>query len=149
MELADKLKQETTKSKKDSFTAEEVQALFQQLPDDKLGNSIRLLLLTGMCTQELLALEMEHIEPDGSCIHIRQAVKQVKGTAFIGTPRSESSVRDVPVCAAYRDMVKSLRSECQPFLWTGQERTTASPATRPTSESVTVWQWPKCQVFAA
>lgn len=103
-----------------------------------------MLLLTEMRTQELLALEMEHIEPDGSCIHIRQAVKQVKGTAFIGTPRSESSVRDVPVCAAYRDMVKSLRSECQPFLWTGK-----GPATRPTSESITGWQWPKCQVFAA
>ncbi len=37
------------------------------------------------------------------------------------TAEAASSVQDVPVCAAYRDMVKSLRSECQPFLWTGKD----------------------------
>ncbi len=120
VELADKLKQAPIQNKKDSFTAEEVQALFRYLPQDKIGNSIRLLLLTGMRSQELLALEAIHIEADGSCIHIRQAVKQVKGTAFVGPPKSASSARDVPIPQAYRGMVADLRQECRPFLWTGK-----------------------------
>lgn len=97
VELADKTRQKPQKSKKDSFTAEEVRALFKCLPHDKTGDSIRLLLLTGMRSQELLALEAGHIEPDGSCIHIRQAVKQVKGTVFVGATKSATSVRDVPI----------------------------------------------------
>lgn len=120
VELADKTRQKPQKSKKDSFTAEEVQKLFKYLPHDKTGDSIRLLLLTGMRSQELLALEAGHIEPDGSCIHIRQAVKQVKGTVFVGATKSATSVRDVPVPGAYRDMVKRLRTYCTPYLWTGK-----------------------------
>ena len=79
-----------------------------------------LLLLTGMRSQELLALEAGHIEPDGSCVHIRQAVKQVKGTVFVGATKSATSVRDVPIPEAYRDMVKRLRTYCTPYLWTGK-----------------------------
>ena len=55
------------------------------------------LYFTGMRSQELLALEAGHIEPDGSCVHIRQAVKQVKGTVFVGATKSATSVRDVPI----------------------------------------------------
>ena len=73
-----------------------------------------------MRSQELLALEAGHIEPDGSCVHIRQAVKQVKGTVFVGDTKSASSVRDVPIPEAYRDMVAGLREYCTPYLWTGR-----------------------------
>ena len=79
-----------------------------------------MLLLTGMRSQELLALEAGHIEPDGSCIHIRQAVKQVKGTVFVGATKSATSVRDVPIPEAYRGMVRQLRTYCMPYLWTGK-----------------------------
>lgn len=120
VELADKLKQPPTQNKKDSFTAEEVQVLFRYLPQDKIGNSIRLLLLTGMRSQELLALEAVHMEADGSCIHIRQALKQIRGSVAIGPPKSASSIRDVPIPKAYQAMVAELRTECSPYLWTGK-----------------------------
>ena len=56
------------------------------MTDDRIGWSIRLLLGTGMRTQELLAPEPEHIEPDGSCIHIRQeAIARFSG-AFGAKP---------------------------------------------------------------
>lgn len=67
VELADKTRHAPRKSKKDSFTAEEVRKLFKYLPHDKTGDSIRLLLLTGMRSQELLALEAGHIGPGGPC----------------------------------------------------------------------------------
>ena len=82
---------------KDAFTAEEVQALYNELPKDKIGNSIRVLLASGIRMQELLALEPQHIE-DGF-IRICQAVKQVRGTAAIGVPKSLGSYRDVPIPA--------------------------------------------------
>ena len=120
VELADKTRHAPQQSKKDSFTAEEVRKLFKFLTHDKTGDSIRLLLLTGMRSQELLALEAGHIEPDGSCVHIRQAVKQVKGTVFVGGTKSASSVRDVPIPEAFRGMVAGLREYCTPYLWTGR-----------------------------
>ena len=41
--------------------------------------------------------ELRMIEEDGSVIHIRQAVKVVKGTVSIGSPKSKDSIRDIPV----------------------------------------------------
>lgn len=77
--------------------AEEVSILMERLPDDRIGLSIRLMLGTGMRSQELLALEPRHIEPDGSVIHIEQAINMQKGTAAIGVPRSRNSYRNIPV----------------------------------------------------
>ena len=42
-------------------------------------------------------MEPQYIEEDGSVIHIRQAVKVVKGTVSIGSPKSKDSIRDIPV----------------------------------------------------
>ena len=94
----------------ETFTQEEVKILMEQLPDNKVGHTIRLMLATGMRTQEVLALEPQHIEPDGFCIHIRQAVNMVKGRPHIGPPKTANSVRDVPVppsvrpCAVFLQM---------------------------------------------
>ena len=87
------------------------------LPDDRMGWSIRLLIGTGMRSQELLALEPRHIEPDGSCIHIRQAINMLKGTAVVGTPTSRDSYRDVPVPESIRPYAVKLRSTENKFVW--------------------------------
>ena len=78
--LAEKMRATGTAKRKEAFTTAEVAHLMKVLPDDRMGLSIRLLLGTGMRMQELLALEPQFIEEDGSVIHIRQAVKVVKGT---------------------------------------------------------------------
>lgn len=83
--FAEKMRK-TAKKRKEAFTAEEVKLLMEKLPEDKIGWSIRLMLATGMRTQELLALEPRHITADGSFITIEQAVVMEKGTSVIGTP---------------------------------------------------------------
>lgn len=89
--------------RKEAFTAEEVQLLMdKKLPEDKTGWSIRLMLATGMRTQELLALEPRHISDDGAKITIEQAVVMEKGTAVIGTPKSFDSYRVIPVPVSVR-----------------------------------------------
>ena len=81
--------------RKEAFTAEEVKLLLENLPEDQVGWGIRLMLCTGMRTQELLGLEPRHIAEDGSYIVIEQAVVMEKGTAVIGTPKSQDSYRTI------------------------------------------------------
>ena len=59
--FAEKMRSNGPKQRKEAFTAEEVKLLMQRLPYDKMGMSIRLMLGTGMRTQELLALEIASI----------------------------------------------------------------------------------------
>ena len=107
--FADKMRSNGPAKAKDAFTAEEVQRLMAQLPYDRIGWSIRLLLGTGMRTQELLALKPKHIAGDGSMIQIRQAINMVKGTPVVGTPKSRDSYRDVPIPPSLRRCALTLR----------------------------------------
>lgn len=115
--FAEKMKSEKATKRKDAFTSDEVTLLMEKLPSDRMGNSIRIMLATGMRTQELLALEQEHIEADGSCIHIRQAVNMVKGTPHIGDPKSRDSIRDIPVPENVRWCASKLRETQNTFIW--------------------------------
>lgn len=115
--LAEKMRASGTAKRKEAFTTAEVAHLMKVLPDDRMGLSIRLLLGTGMRMQELLALEPQFIEEDGSVIHIRQAVKVVKGTVSIGSPKSKDSIRDIPVPLNVRPCAITLRDTTDQFIW--------------------------------
>ena len=110
---------EEDKNAKDAFTDAEVDILMKMLPHDLLGNSIRVMLVTGLRTQELLALTPEDIEPDGSIIHVRKAVKMVDGKAELGPTKSKKSRRDIPVPEPYRQYACFLREHAgKVFIWT-------------------------------
>ncbi len=87
---------------KDAFSVDEVSAMNILLPDDLTGNSIRLLLNTGMRVQELLAITPEDIAPDGSTIRVDKAIKMVDGRPTLGVPKSKKSDRTIPVPEAAR-----------------------------------------------
>lgn len=95
--------------KKDAFTEEKIAVLFRDLPENFLGNSICLLLVSGMRVQELLALTAKDINPDGATIDINKAVKMVDGKPELGSPKSSSSVRVIPIPAEYRPLAVYLR----------------------------------------
>ena len=71
----------------------------------------------GFCLLKDLALEPQFIEEDGSVIHIRQAVKVVKGTVSIGSPKSKDSIRDIPVPLNVRPCAIKLRDTTDQFIW--------------------------------
>lgn len=103
---------------KDAFTEKEVALLLANLPDTKLGHSIRALLGSGMRVQELLALKPEDIADDGSMIRIRRAVKMVDGKAELGPPKSKSGVRDIPIPHAYRPSLLFLKAHSgKDYVW--------------------------------
>ena len=114
--FADKMRKLQPREK-EAFTADEVRTLLRELPEDKIGWSIRLMLCTGMRTQELLGLEPRHIAQDGSSINIAQAVVMVKGTASIGTPKSYDSYRTIPVPELVQYCAQNLRSTDKKFIW--------------------------------
>ncbi|MBQ8241733.1 MAG: site-specific integrase [Bacteroides sp.] len=116
VEYADKMRKRPPR-RKEVFTADEVRYLMKNLPDNKIGWSIRLLLSTGMRSQELLALEPRHIARDGSSINIEQAVVMEKGTAAIGTPKSYDSYRTIPVPEMARYCAVLLRDTDKRFVW--------------------------------
>ena len=115
--FAEKMRYREPVKRKDAFTAEEVAILMERLPEDRIGLSIRLMLGTGMRSQELLALEPRHIEPDGSVIHIEQAINMQKGTATIGVPKSRDSYRDIPVPKSLRYCAIALRQTDKMYIW--------------------------------
>jgi integrase len=108
--FAEKMRKDGPVKPKESFTAEEVQYMMKNLPFNRIGLSIRVMLGTGLRGQELLALEPKHIEPDGSMIHVRQAVKVEKGVPYVGSTKSQNSVRDIPVPVEIRPYLIALRS---------------------------------------
>ena len=114
--FADKMRK-GPKKRKESFTADEVKILMEQLPQNKIGWSIRLMLATGMRTQKLLALEPRHIKDDGSHIVVEQALKRVKGSVDIGTPKSQDSFRTIPVPVSVRHCARFLAATDAMFIW--------------------------------
>ena len=123
--FAEKMRYREPVKRKDAFTAEEVTILMERLPDDRIGLSIRLMLGTGMRTQELLALEPRHIDTDGSHIRIEQAINMQKGTAVVGLPKSRDSYRTIPVPQSLRWCAVALRQTEKKFVW--EERKKDNP----------------------
>lgn len=115
--FADKMRNTGPKQRKEAFTPDEVRLLMTNLGHDRIGLTIRLMLGTGLRGQEVLALEGSHIDEDGSVIHIRQAVNMVKGTVFVGAPKSRDSYRDVPVPPSLRWCAVQLRNVTTKYIW--------------------------------
>ena len=116
--FADKMRKRPPREK-EAFTADEVRTLLRELPENKIGWSIRLMLCTGMRTQELLGLEPRHIAQDGSSINIAQALVRVKGSVAIGTPKSFDSYRTIPIPEMVRYCARNLRDTENKFIWEG------------------------------
>lgn len=125
--FTEKIRFHKKKAPKEAFSFEEVQILMRELPYDRIGISIRLLLATGMRTQELLALEPRHIAEDGSQIIVEQAVQLVKGTVFVGPVKTDCSARKIPLPTALWDCAKNLRTSTdKKFIW--EEKKLNTPA---------------------
>lgn len=104
-------------TEKDVYTAEEIGRLFKELPKDRIGNSIRLMLGTGLRSQELLALQPKHIREDGSEVIVEQAVSMVRGTVVVSTPKSYDSYRTVPIPVEIRPYAVALRKTDANYIW--------------------------------
>ncbi|MBR5021639.1 MAG: site-specific integrase [Oscillospiraceae bacterium] len=114
--LAEKLKKQPTNTR-EAFTEEEVRILLRDLPDDRIGSSIKLMLCTAIRSHELLGLESRHISEDGAYLTIEQAVVMDKGVSVIGDPKSASSRRVIPVPEIVQYCARNLRNTDKKYIW--------------------------------
>jgi integrase len=109
------------KSKKDAYSALEAAALMKELPNTRIGSSIRLMLGTGISTQELLGLSTFDIANDGSRVSIRRAVKIKEGGGmYIGDVKAERRERDIDVPPCVRPAVKYLLDNASGYIIAGK-----------------------------
>ena len=114
---------ETAAPKKDAFTEEEQALLMEGLPNNLVGNSIRVLLGSGMRAQELLALTPEDIAEDGSRIHVTKAIEMVDGQPVLGPTKSARGERIIPIAEDYRPYSKYLREHGgRIYIWMSLKR---------------------------
>lgn len=119
---ADRLRSVNPPKEKESYTADETKLLLNNLPNNKMGWSIRLLIGTGMRTQELLALEPKHIAEDGSTISICRAVNVVKGRVYVGQPKTRDSKRTVVLPENMWVYARALRNTTDKYIWQSPKR---------------------------
>lgn len=107
---------------KDAFTEEKVQLLLARPPDDLLGNSIHLLLGTGMRMQELLALQQGVFSQDLSSVRIERAVQMVNGKPVLGSPKGRRSRRVIPIPEDFRPYAAYLlHYGGKAFIWSSSQ----------------------------
>ena len=115
------MEEEMISEKKDAFAKEEIALLKGYLPDNLTGNSILLMLGTGLRVQELLALKQADIAEDGSTVNVSKAIKMVGGVPQLGPPKSKRSRRTIPVPEEYRKNALYLRNHGgSAFIWTSE-----------------------------
>lgn len=106
-------------NEKEVYTKEDYRVLIPALREKNtlIAHSIVVLVTCGLRCQEILGLTHDCIEPDGSAIHIRQAVSMERGHVTISTPKSYSSYRTVPVPSIARESALFLRNVETHYVW--------------------------------
>lgn len=85
---------ERPKPKRENYTEDELTTLYERLPNTRMGHAIKVCLSCGLRGQELLALKVEDIEPDGTVISVNKALKRgEKGRVYTGQTKSTNSDR--------------------------------------------------------
>ena len=120
--LAVRMKAQAPQQKKESFTAAECSRLIAELPQDRMGWTIRLMIATGLRPQEVMGLEPRHITEDGAYVMVEQAVKRINGVAEIGGTKNASSYRIVPVPEIIRPAAIALRNTNKTYIWEAGKR---------------------------
>ena len=104
----------------DTFTPREVELLMSELPEDRMGWSIRLMLRTGIDMYELLALTPWNIQTDGSMIRVSNQVKTRNGEPVVVPVKSDRN-RIIPVPPDVRIYAKRLRKTDSEYIWQSRD----------------------------
>lgn len=136
--MAEKMKARKASEKKPSFTPFEVSRLLAELPEDRMGWSIRLMICTGMRPQEMMGLEPKHIMPNGEYLVVEQAVKRRKGTAEIGGTKNASSTRLIPIPQVAQKAAIELRKAKTKYIWEARRKD------KPCNPSYFIDEFKKC-----
>lgn len=95
---------------------------------NKTNIAILLCLFTGLRVGELCGLKWEDIDFDNAVLFVKRTVQRVskngKSQVIIGTPKSKTSIRTVPIPAFILDILKNYRSCGDFYIITGKNKST-------------------------
>lgn len=108
-----KLDEETaTKTYHRALTEEEQRAFMEQARQEWLYELIALLLCTGMRVGEATALTWNDIDYVNNVIHVTKTISRTAaGEYTIGTPKSKTSIRDIPLNDTIKGVLKSQKEK--------------------------------------
>lgn len=83
--------------------------------DEKLSNGVYLALATGLRIGEILGLQWGDIDFDNQILYVRRTAnrlntignEKVKTELVVGPPKSQNSIRDIPLNDVICDMLKN------------------------------------------
>ena len=102
------------KSKVDAMSAEQAQVFFKLADHCKpdLRCMLYLLTTTGVRRGELVGLKWRDIDTSAAVLHVERGVAYTHKTGVVmGTPKTSSSIRDVPLMPATVDVVEAYKTE--------------------------------------
>lgn len=89
-----------------ALTEEEQKIFMQEAKKEWLYELLVLLICTGMRVGEATALTWQDIDYKNNVIHVTKTISRTsKGEYTIGTPKSDSSIRDIPITAAIKEIL--------------------------------------------
>ncbi len=95
-----------------ALTEEEQKLFMEEAKKEWLYELLALLLCTGMRVGEVSALEWSDIDYVNNVIHVTKTVSRTaEGEYTIGTPKSKTSIRDIPMTDAIKSILKSQKEK--------------------------------------
>ena len=98
-----------------ALTEEEQRVFMEQLKKDNAFyyELIAFMLSTGVRYGEAVALSWGDVDYKNNVIHINKTVtKTIDGKQAVGTPKTKTSIRDIPMNQGIRDLLKSQKQKC-------------------------------------
>ena len=97
-----------TEAKKTTvFTRSQQQLFMSYVTESRYADLFLLALSTGMRCGELGALQRKDVDLKRNVIHVRHTIRFVKGGKYeLSTPKSDHSVRSIPLLSAAREILK-------------------------------------------
>lgn len=95
---------------------------------DRTNMAVLLCLFTGLRVGELCGLKWEDIDFDNAVLSVKRTVQRIskngKSQVIIGTPKSQTSVRIVPIPSFVLDILRNYKSSSDFYIITGKSKPT-------------------------
>ena len=120
----------TEQKKMEVLNSEERSRLEQYLINNKnrTNTSVLLCMFSGLRVGELCGLKWEDIDLENNMISVNRTVQRVNRSGcseiIIGTPKSRSSIRTIPIPDFLKDILIDYKSSGETYLITGTDRPT-------------------------
>ena len=107
-----KVEKKATETYHRALTEGEQKMFMQEAKKEWLYELLALLLCTGMRVGEVSVFTWSDIDYVNNVIHVTKTISRTEECKYtVGTPKSKTSVRDIPMTAAIKDILKSQKEK--------------------------------------